>query len=238
MARNRTLLELLDSLRVQTGASQNPAHNLQLRDAQVAKLQYWQNFLWDDYNWPHLRVRRQIPASIGERYYSPPSDIPLERLESIEVFRDGLWVPLRAGISGYHRSVWNSDLDQRSWPPQAWQLYEDGNVEIWPIPDTAANSVTQDGVLQFTGIRALHKFVDDGDKADLDDLLIVFFAAAEMLDAKGDKGARSKQAQAERRYARLKSDLTPRRRFQMFGTAQPYPTGHRSFVPTYRPPGT
>jgi len=81
----------------------------------------------------------------------------------------------------------------------------------------------------------LKPFVQDSDRADLDDRLLVMFAAAELLAAAGAKDAQLKLDQANQIYRRLRSGLTPRKRFRMFGvgSAQP-PT--REYITRYKPP--
>ena len=61
-----------------------------------------------------------------------------ERIEKIEIFLDSVWVPLAPEINNEHYTAWNSDLDERAWPPRRWNLAEDDDIEIWPIPDTDA----------------------------------------------------------------------------------------------------
>jgi hypothetical protein len=72
-------------------------------------------------------------------------------------------------------------------------------------------------MVKVVGIRRLARLVDDEDRCDLDDRLIVLYAAAEHLAANGATDAKLKLDQANRRYASLKADLTPRRRVTLFG---------------------
>jgi hypothetical protein len=235
VGRKTTLVKLLDKLRVAAHLSLNPAHNAQNRSSQVAMLQAEQERLWDDFDWPHLRVERQVPVQAGQRYYDTPEDMLVDRIERIEVFRDGGWYSLDAGIDGCHYSAWNSDLDERSWPPRRWKIHEDEDIEIWPIPDTNADETTMEGMLKFIGIRNLNPLVDDSDRADLDDDMLVNFVAANMLAATGAKDAKLKLDAANSRYARLRGRMSPRTRTSMFGIGQPKPP-KRLFVTTYRPP--
>lgn len=236
MARKQTLLKLLNDLRAEARLSLDPAHNRQARPAQVMLLQRVQERLWEDFTWPHLRVERQMPIQAGQRYYEPPSDMRIDRIEKIELFTDGGWRLIEPGIDPYNLSAWNSDLDQRGWPPRRWQIYEDETVEIWPISDTNATEATREGYLKFTGIRNLNNLVDDGDRADLDDRLIVLYAAAEMLAAGGAKDAQLKLDQANAIYTKLRGNLTPRKQFRMFGIGEPLPP-RRIVISQYRRPG-
>lgn len=237
MARRTTLVKLLDDLRAEARISLNPAHNAQVRLVHIKMLQRVQERLWDDFAWPHLRVQRQKPAEIGQRYYSVPEGMSVDRIERIELFTDGGWRLLDPGINGGHYAAWNSDLDARSWPPRAWQIHEDMDIEIWPISDTAGDADTLEGYLRFTGIRNLNPLVADTDRADLDDRMIVLYAAAEILAASGAKDAQLKLDQANAIYARHRGHLTPRKTIKMFGIGEPV-LPRKIVISQYRPAGS
>jgi hypothetical protein len=238
MARNTTLVDLLDQLRAEARLSLNPAHNPDVQSQQIRLLQKHQQRLWEDFRWPHLRVERQLQLQSGQRYYAPPSDIIIENIEKIEVFRDSSWLPLDPQIDPCFYSTWNSDLDERSWPPLRWDFHngdEGDELEIWPIPDQNADVTTLDGVMLVTGIRNLKPLVDPNtDRADLDDLMLVAFAAAEILAGTGQKDAQLKLDFANDRYRTLRSRLTNKTTMKMFGEQ---PIGTRKIViGRYRPP--
>lgn len=235
MARNTTLVKLLDDLRAEARLSLNPAHNAQNRPSQVKMLQREQERLWEEHDWPHLRVERQFGVQAGQRYYAPPEDIPVDRIEKIEVFTDGRWREITPGISSDEHTAWNSDLDERTWPPRKWEIHEDGNIELWPIPDANADDATREGYVKVTGIRRLNQLVDDDDRADLDDLVIVLFCAAGILASTGAKDAQLKLEKAQARLRRLTSNLKPRRQFRMFGIGEPR-LPKRMYITQYRPP--
>ncbi|MBZ9706067.1 hypothetical protein LB543_04950 [Mesorhizobium sp. ESP7-2] len=233
--RGTTLVKLLDDLRAEARLSLNPAHNAQNRPLQVKALQREQERLWEDFDWPHLRIYPQAQVQAGQRYYETPENMNIERIERIEIFLNGDWVKLSPGIDAQHYSIWNSDLDARSWPPRRWQFNEDGDIELWPIPDTNADATSRDGYLRFTGIRDLNPLVADDDRADLDDIMLVGYCAAKILAASGAKDAKLTLDAANARYAKLRGRLTPRREFKMFGIGAPART--REIVITrYRPP--
>lgn len=236
MARGKTLIALLDDLRSETRNSSNPAHNQQVRDSQVKILQRTQEWLWEDFTWPHLRVERRELVQIGQRYYAPPADIRIDRIENIDVFLDGRWSRLTPGIDDSFYTAHNSDRDERAWPPRRWRIHENEQIEIWPIADQVGDAVTLEGQMKITGIRDLRSLVQDGDRVDLDDRVIVLFAAAEMLAATGAKDAQLKQDIATRRLAKLKGNLSPQPPIRMFGVGERAPP--RRFSPHYRPPGS
>lgn len=229
MARNTTLLAMLQDLRAEIGVSGNPAHNSAVREQHVRMLQRTQELLWEGYDWPHLRVQRYGRAQAGERYYDPPKDIPIDRLEHIHV-RDGdEWNILSPAIQARHLAAFDSFKDERSWPPECWQVYEGDMVEIWPIP--ATNGAADDnGALQYTGIRKLRPLVADSDRADLDDRLIVLSAAGEYLVSRGDASAPLKMQAASQRLKSLKGNQSKIKQFPLFGAGQ-IPTTHQPYIP-------
>lgn len=217
MARGTTLVKLLDLYRAECRISLNAALNTQDRDRQVAHIQRTQEWLWDDFDWPLLRVARTFDLQAGQRYYSFPEDVHIDRINKMEVFFDASYCELKAGIDAQHYTAYNSDLGERQWPPQRWQISEGEQIEIWPIPDGNAVPSTLEGTVKVTGIKNLSPLVKNDDRADLDDRLIVLFCAAEYLAGTGAKDASLKLDQANKRYAKLKGAQMPRRRFGMFG---------------------
>lgn len=228
MARGKTLGLLLNGLRAECRLSLNPAHNNQDRDAQIELLQRWQEALWEDYDWPHLRVQRTLTVQAGQRYYEPPEDIAIDRIEKIE-FRFGTeWCALHYGIEAGHYAAFDSDADIYSWPVTRWRIYEEDQIELWPVPSDDTDGL--EGQLRITGIRKLQPLVADTDRADIDDRLIILNAAAERLAARGEKDAKLKLDLATRRLLTLRGNSTKRRRFSIgFGGTAGY--RHNAHIP-------
>lgn len=235
MARKVSLESLLYKLRAEAELSLNVAHNATGRASQIALLQQTQERLWEDYAWTHMEVERQIATVAGQRYYDTPSDMRVDRIIRIEIFSDGAWRPLDPGIGAVEYSAWNSDLDERSWPPRKWRMRDDEDIELWPIPDVNANATTLEGYLKFTGIKNLGPLVAESDLCDLDDQLIYLFAAAEILAGKGSKKAPLTLAKATARLERLRGNLVPSQRTRMFLPDPPY-RSRRPIITQYRPP--
>src|SRR3546814_5386629 len=70
MARGTTLGELVEMLRLEVGQSSNPALGQNVRPALVHRLKKKQEELYDKYDWPFLRVRRDKIIAAGQRYRS------------------------------------------------------------------------------------------------------------------------------------------------------------------------
>ena len=223
MARNVTLTRLLDKLRGELRLSLNPAHNRQVRDSHVLQLQRQQERLWNDFAWPHLRKRRFITLVAGQRYYDPPDDMLLDRVESISVKWGGDWKPLTREIDDERLSAFDSDEGEQSWPIEAWRIDENEKIEVWPVPSTDGDVTTREGQMRVTGIRNLRPLVADSDRCDLDDELIVLSAAGVLLAAAGAKDAELKLRQANTLYSRLRGNLTPLRQYKLFARAPDRP---------------
>lgn len=220
MTQRLTLLEMLNNLRAELRSSLNPAHNTSARDIHVNLLQRVQRRLWAEHDWAHLRVRREINLQAGQRYYDAPQDLPIDRIETVEVRWGGDWLYLHNGITNVHYSHYDSDLDERSWPVENWQLYEDDQFEVWPVPSDDANATDKEGVLRLTGIRALGPLVEDGHKSDLDgDMIVLFAAAEELAERRSDRAALILQA-AERRKKDLTANASKMKTFTMLGNGQ------------------
>lgn len=248
MARNKTLGKLLTGTRAEARLSLDPAMNVQTRDSHVKLIQREQERLWDDFAWPHLRVERFLPLQAGQRFYdtdaaltealaAPAQQIPIDRIEKIEVKSDGEWLPMFPGVGAEHYAAHDSMIDERSWPPMRWQISEGEDLEIWPIPDSNADPADFYGYLRITGIRALRPLVDDDDRADLDDRLLELYCGGALLAATGAKDAQLKLEAANRHYGRLRAGLSKTSDFNMFGTSI-RPFTRRNVITRYKPPVT
>jgi hypothetical protein len=245
MARNKTLEKLLNDVRAEARLSLDPSHNVQVRDSHIILIQREQERLWEDFAWPHLRVQRYIPLQAGQRYYdtdaavmedgsTPAQQIPIERIEKLEVKSDGLWLPMDPEIRPEYYGAHDSMIGDRSWPPRAWRLSEGEDLEIWPVPDQNASDQFE-GYLRITGIRALRPLTQATDRADLDDRLLTLYCAGAILAAAGAKDAQIKLEAAQRHYQRIKGGLTKAPNFNMFGTTTML-TRRTRFVSRYKPP--
>jgi len=161
-------------LRAEVGKNTDPASGKAERTALEIKLRSVQETLYDDWDWPFMRVRADKAMAAGSRYYDFPTNINPERIEKVEYLWGTQWRPVEAGVTMEHYSIYDSDSDARQDPVQRWDWIDTGSgeqVEVWPIPLSA-------GTLRFTGFRNLNALIANSDTCDMDDLLIVLFAAA------------------------------------------------------------
>lgn len=236
MARYRTLGEIIDDVRADSGQSLNPAMGRQIRETIVKLINRHQRRLWDDYTWPQLRVRRFLRLQAGQRYMDPPTDMKIDRVENISLSYGQVWVPLAYGIDYANYSEFNSPEKWRSDPVVSWMISENEQIELWPIPATDGDpppdppTYNQYGLmppnynnwLMVTGIRDLKPLIAEDDRADLDDQLLTLYVAAELLSRANAPDAGAKLQQASQRLYRLRGNMEKRRNFTLAG-GQKYP---------------
>jgi len=208
MARNTTLQVLLNDLRSESGHAISSALGKATQEMMVNLLNRVQRRLWEDFAWPFLQVKKDITLQAGSRYYDIPSGITLERVQNASFKNGSSWHKITYGISTYDYTIHDSDTGDRSWPIYKYEAYGASQVEVWPIPSENANTTTGDGLFRLEGTGNLSTFISMDDTADLDDQLIVLFAASELLTRQKSPDAQMKGQQAQVHYQRLRARLS------------------------------
>jgi hypothetical protein len=208
MARGTTLGEMVDMLRSEARLDPNPALSVNMLPMMQQTIRRTQERLYDDFDWPFLRVKRDITAEAGSRYYDAPADLNLERIVAVDYRWGERWIPVERGISLDPYNARDSDNDDREDPVQRWDIIDTGDgpqIEIWPIP------IADQNALRLTGFRTLTPLTANSDRADLDDMAITLFAAAELLAAAKSDLASIKLQQAKARVDTLQGRITKTR---------------------------
>lgn len=205
MARNVTLGELIDDVRAEAGHSLQANLGAAMREVLVKIIQRQQRRLWEDYDWTFLRAHRDVAVQAGQRYYDIPSDLTLERIERVEFKYGDRWIPMKHGIGREQLDQHDSDKGIRAFPVERWAEHENNQVEFWPIPSQNGSLATASDIVRFTGIRKLRPLVQESDRADLDDTLLVLYSAAEVLAREKSADAGLKLQLAEKHYARIRA---------------------------------
>lgn len=215
MARGSTLTALIAKVRIEIGASSDPAKGVNSRDVLVQTLNQEQNRLFNDFDWPFRSTFSDKLTAAGSRYYDVPATIDAERINKIHIKYNDLWYELIRGISLEDYNQYDSDdSDDRRDPAMKWEIYGAGQFEIWPLP--ATNNLT----VRISGIQKLTKLVNGSDTAVLDDDLLVLFTAAGILRRKGKKDADLTLAKAENVFKTLKGRIHGRRRVTFATTSK------------------
>lgn len=208
MARGTSLGELTTQLRVAARYDPNPALSLNMVPLMQQTLKDTQERLYDEFDWPFLKVRRDKTMAAGQRYYDIPTDLNLERIIAVDIRYSGKWLPVERGITLDHYNAQDSDDDIRLDPVVRWDVTDTGDgeqIEVWPIP------ATDGALLRFTGIRKLNALIATADRADLDDQLIILFSAGELLGGAKNPAAQIKFAQGKKRKETLQGRVTKTR---------------------------
>lgn len=234
MARRTTLNQLVTKLRSEVRDAPGAAFGVHVRESYEAILRRYQETLWAQHDWPHMIVEAPKALQAGQRYYDLPDDpvVPVDRIKMIYYRHGGQWLPLPRGINKRLYGIQDSDLDQRSDPVRRWDYYngssEADQIEVWPTPATNGVVSTYQGYILFEGVRALNPLIASGDRADLDDHLIVLFAAAELLAARGAKDAELKLRMAQSHFNKLKANGANNRPMIVMGGGSDSPGVHHT----------
>lgn len=221
MARGTQLIQLVEMLKAEAGHSTRVNVGVDKLPEIKQILRRTQETLYDESDWPFLRVAPYKDLAAGQRYYDFPADLDLERVEQAAVWYSGTPKPIIRGIGFDEYAQYDSENDERADPVLKWDVRWTGSaeqIEVWPIPSS------DDQQLQFIGIRPLRALVSDSDVADLDDQLIVLYAAAELLARQGSKDAQAKLGAAQARFARLKGRVKGASEMTTLGTGNSYRT--------------
>lgn len=204
MARGTSLEVLVDMLKAEVRQSQRVNVGVDYEATLKQTIRRTQATLYDSYDWPILRVKPFKVLQAGERYYDLPTELDFEQIEKVAVYWGGVPEPVYRGIGFEEYAQYDSDQGVRADPVLKWDIAATDTVpqiEVWPIP-------ASDGTkLQFIGKRKLRPLVKDSDVADLDDALIVLFAAAEILAAQKSADAQLKLSAAQDRLKTLRANL-------------------------------
>lgn len=203
MARNSTfgsIIEMtLDEARLSTNSSRGVDH----RNHVKTLIRNMYEMLYDEHDWPFKRIKREDAGKdieAGSRYYDFPAALDLTRAFSLYVKWGEIWLILDYGIGTEHYSYYDSDDDERTDPPLRWQIYDENQFEIWPMPAT-----NLPGGLRFEGTRKFTPLIDDGSRCDLDDIMIAKFVAGRILGRNKAPDAGQVLAEAQQRLMTLKA---------------------------------
>lgn len=224
MALRTQLLQLVTMLRDETHRSNSVAVGVDDTPMLKQALRRWQNTLYDKHDWPHLRtVFDRFTLNADQRYYDFPDDVNFDRVEQVAVWQNGVATPIGRGIGFDEYSIHDSEGGITCDPVLRWDIRWTGTktqCEVWPIPSSS------DYEIQFIGIRQLrNNLIKNADRAELDDHLIVLFAASELLP-KGSELAKQKLTLAVDRLNTLKANAAKTHVTYRFGSG-PVPSNQQ-----------
>ena len=207
-------------LKAEVGQSINAAYTQKdtIFNTLLSDMQKW---LAGEYDWPFLEDRWDTALLATGRYYNNPTNaqvsgantnINFERPVNAMTKWNQTWQDVEYGIGADEYNYVDSDQGETQDPVQRWRMASEAKFEVWPVP---ASSLTQ--TLRIEGQRAMDALTADADTADLDDMLIVYFAAANLLANAGAKNAQIMLGAAQQRLARLRGAYPARTRQYIIG---------------------
>lgn len=207
--RGNTLANVLSQLKSELGATLTAGVATAQDQILYNLIDNKQQWLAGEYDWPFLCLDADVTAS--SRYPTLPTTLDFSRLFGVSVMWSTFWKPVGYGIGPAQYNALSSGdgsvpVVQRD-PIEKWRYNTDATkFEVWPVPSSAQT-------VRFSGVRPLATLKTSGSydptkTLDLDDLMVVFLAAAEYL-------ARTKPDQAK-----LKLDLANQRIRSMRATSQ------------------
>jgi hypothetical protein len=202
--RGKTLDNLIEAVRAECRLSTDNSRGLENREylIQVIKRNY--EVLYGDYDWPHLAIRREecfVETAAGQRYYDWPDLLDVDTIVGAYHKYGNVWVPLNYGINLSTYNMIDSEADIRADPISRWQIRDEDQFEVWPIPITDGNLVG------FSGKRKFEPLVKGSDRILIDDIVVVLFCAAEILAALKSEDAKRKMDMASARLLKLRARI-------------------------------
>jgi hypothetical protein len=220
MALRKTLNELVESLRKECRLSSNTSRGIDDRDflEELLRRHYYQ--LAEEHDWEHLQIKRDASISrksvaAGQRHYDFPTALNVQKIEKAWVLFSGTWRELEYGINFPEYTAQDPEEDQRADPVLAWDFYGGTQFEVWPLP---ASNHSADAPYQvaFQGQKTVEQLTQTTSRADLDDMLIVLAAAAEVLAGNdNEKVAALKREAFARRLDTVRGGLSSKTRIRV-----------------------
>lgn len=206
-----------------------------IRDTQLKQLlANKQQLLASTYSWAFLERKWDALVAVNQRYITIPTTtatgsdfaatgivISMEHQITMEVFWGTIWLPVEYGVDQMDLSVFNSDIAGRTYPQilrWRWASNVDdtapttaNQIEVWPVPSVAQT-------VRITGQRALKALTATDDVADLDDIMLVNYVAADCLTMQGQlDNAKLKLAVANGRMTNIRASYPERQEKLIMG---------------------
>lgn len=212
--RYKKLSELVDQLRAEARLSTSSSKGLEADEYLMQVLRRTYETLWDDYEWEHARITRDdgiIALVDGTHLYDLPTGTYYEGIDQVwGQDSGGQWRPLTYGIGLEQMNVHDTDAGEKADPVERWAPFDAGTktqIEVWPLPGSAATNISVTGKKAPTDLK-------DGDAiVNLDDIVVVLFAAAEVMAETKPKEAQMKADAARARLLKMRVKSASKKRW-------------------------
>lgn len=218
MARNTTLANALLMLKGEVGDSLVSGVAAAADQTYYTLLDNKQKWLASEWDWPFLRTRVDIAVTAGaldgDRYYTLPTTINFDRPVKVSVLSNSYWHPIEFGIGEKEYNQYSSGdgavAAVQSYPVQRWdwKAGSDTQIEVWPLASEAQTLRFEGQALP--GTLKTGSAYDPSAALDLDDLLVVYFVAAQVLAREKQEDSKIKLAMAEQRLNRVRAGYPQR----------------------------
>lgn len=201
MALFRILGDLRAELRARLGFSAAGAAAGVNQEVLNSMLRSAQAMLYHAHDWAHLRKYEDKSIGINQYLIDYPVTANVERVRAISILDGTLWTPpLRKGIPP-HAYTYQSNLRR----PMHWEPYS--QIEFDAKADKAYTA-------RIFFLQNLGRFTQDGDRASLDDDLVLIFALADGKAHYRQPDAENYGKQREALLVKLKSKSWGQTRFR------------------------
>jgi hypothetical protein len=200
-----------------------------------------QKWLASTYDFPFLQHFFDVQINPGQQYATLPgvyaddsqqaASINFERPVTASVFWNLVYDDMYYGIGQDEYNWMNNALGQQTDPIQRWRMVTNASepisnnqFEVWPVPVTPQ-------IVRFTAQRLVLPLDADSDVADLDDMLLTYFVAGEILVHDSQPDGPLKLQMAKERLERNRAVYPVRERAVILGQGKRNWREQRRVVP-------
>jgi hypothetical protein len=197
---------MLEMLRLEIGASLNPAHGDGETRGHIIDLRIAQENIYDEHVWPGFDIRKDITLEAGSYLYTIPDDMDLSKAVTVWIEVDGEWREINRGFDTGDFGISDPEVGETADRVLAWDIVSRPDIDadrpmiqIWPAPNKAMT-------LRFEGRRKLRSLRLQTDRCELDDQLIVLAASAKILARRADPASGPVRGAFKDRLKIIKND--------------------------------
>lgn len=212
--RQNTLLNVRQMFKAETQKSLNPLVSTSDDTRCNYMLYNTQNWLASEYDWDFLRTIIDQNIAGGAQYNTLPA-LNYERATQLKVytFYNNFYQELSYGIGVDEYNISNAAIGQYQTPAQRYTFSDENDYELWPVGQQAQTIrwIGQRPITTLFVNPAANPLVfSDVATFDLDDLLVVLFAAATELQRTKDPAAQDMLQRAQKRLLDVKASYPTR----------------------------
>jgi hypothetical protein len=214
MALRTTLNDIVEMVRDEARLSSNTSRGTDHLPHIKRLIKRHYQTLAESYDWQHLELKREMSTKVmvaNQRYYDFPENLNTDKIEEAWYKYGSVWVKLDYGINYNDLNAQDSDEGDTSDPVLKWDFYGDQQFEVYPVPASG-------GIISFIGQKKIEALDTNDSRADLDDIMISLFVAAEILAGNSQQAAAQIKAEAANtRLLQVKSGKGSKMRIKVGG---------------------